>query len=88
MDDQGPLDLTRPESGEISGSYTPPHQRRGGITGFLLKTGIVKNERQAQLVLISIAILALLLTFGIAWNTWGPEYQAPSDPGALSMNVL
>lgn len=62
-------------------NYHNSGQKQTGITGFLLRQGIVKTEQQAQYVLIGFVIVGLLVI--IILNRPGahtpPAVDAPED---------
>jgi len=61
---------------------------KGGlITRLLFKYGVVKSEKEANLVLIAIAVCALILTFFVVKNSSGFGVSARQNvvplPGAI-----
>lgn len=63
-------------------------RRTSFLTGLVIKTGIVKNEKGAQIVMLAITIVALLLVAGLlpgVFSTPEPVRTAPVNSNAYYM---
>jgi hypothetical protein len=64
-------------------SYTQPEQK--GIIGFLIRKGIVKNARQASVILIIVMIICFALAGYFLWQTYGPAPSVELTPEQLEL---
>jgi len=52
---------------------SPSTTKASGIVGLVLRTGVVKTEAQANMVLIGIIVVAVSLTVWLNWPSSGPS---------------
>lgn len=53
------------------GRFTPEAGQSPGLVKFIIKSGIVKDEKSANYILIGIAVCAILLTIFVLKNSFG-----------------
>lgn len=63
-----------------SGRFAPSVSGTPALVRLVLKTGIVKDEKQANYILIGIAVCAVLLTLYVLKSSFG----SPSRSGVIS----
>jgi len=62
------------------GSRVPNQRKLGGVTGFVIRLGLAKNEREAvrvQLIIISICVLIMLYIWWPSGASNGAPLVAP-----------
>jgi len=66
-------DVKFDEENYTSNSYPTGNREVKGFAGLLIKTGIVKDEKWANIVLIVIALISFVTSLIIFWPKDGPR---------------
>ncbi len=63
-------------------NYAQPSmaQKKTFLTGLIMKVGLAKSEKQAQMVLVGIGVFALVAMF-FAWPSGGSNVPRPANDG-------
>jgi len=59
------------EEGNFQGRFAPVSSQPPTLVKFVLKTGLVKDDKQANYVLIGIAVVAVISTFFVIKSNFG-----------------
>ena len=74
------------EENNFEGRFSPVSSQPPVLVRFILKTGLVKDEKQANYVLIGIAVVAVISAIFILRSSFGGSAPAesPVQPNAFS----
>jgi len=76
------------EFDELVPSSTPQRSfaTRGGIIGWIIKSGLAKTESQANMIMILVILASILISAYLIWDTQSnaPEKTIPHPPTPFS----
>jgi len=77
-------DVSFNEEPEVTRRYASSSQKQGGIAGLVIRMGLAKNESQANVVMISIAVVAIVIMIFI----WMPHGSKPKPTAVPVTNPV